>query len=558
MIASVMNDLTGHEPLLLDVAAERLSLQALQKQLEAGIAHQRKGELDKARSIYESILRAHPAQPDALNLLGTLHLQENNLPRAIELLGAAVRLRPSDPTILNNAGFALTLARRFEEAVECLERAVSIQPDFIQALNNLGRALRMAGRDADAIYCCERLIEKHPARAEGYLGLARVLHDQGKLDEAVRLIRRAMTLVPESAEAIASLVQAMHFDAPPDELDLLSSMAEQEGLSKADRKVIYYSLGKIYDDLGNTAEAFRFFKRANNCIEAEFNFDVASDLTDRIIATFDRDFFVARADYGSTSRRPIFIVGMPRSGTTLTEQIISSHPDVFGGGELEYMPRIAERLREYVVAPAKIVAFPESALTLTAEGAELLARKYLWRLRNHSTEAARVTDKLPHNFQYVGLIHLLFPKAAIIHCRRDPIDTCLSIYMQNFNDAHAYKKDLAGLGRYYKDYARLMAHWDDVLPTRMLTLDYEVLVADPEGQIRRILDYLDLPWSDECLKFHEKQGTVLTASRWQVRQPIYGRSAGKWRAYAKDLAPLIEALGYADAGGARPSEAQRP
>jgi len=527
-------------------AKQREFIEKLQALLERGIALQREGKTDDAKAIFKGILQTNPNQPDALNLLGVILASEGNMQEGIELLYRAVTLRPRDPVILNNVGHTFSKMYQFQKAIEFLQRAVAIHPRFIEALNNLAAAYRMAGRHEDAILCDETIIAEYPDRPSGYVGLARILHDMGKIKEAETYVRRAIDMAPDNPMSYGALAQTQKFKDEPPELKKMIEIAEpaKDESGGPLRRNLLFAIGKIYDDLGRYDEAFGYFKRANDAETAEFDLKKFESDVDELISVYSKEFFAQRKDYGCQSDRPIFIVGMPRSGTTLLEQILSSHPQVHGAGELEYVAQLTHRSPEFCeLHPAVKSVYPSNMVSLTKLGAEILARSYLWDVKRHSTEAARVTDKMPHNFLNVGFIALLFPKAKIIRSKRNAVDNCLSIYTQAFNEYHAYKKDLAALGRYYRTYDRIMRHWRETLPGRVLEVDYEDVVADQEGKSRELIDYLGLPWAPECLDFYKASRTVLTASRWQVRQPIYKRSVERWRHYGDNLKPLIDALG---------------
>ena len=302
-----------------------------------------------------------------------------------------------------------------------------------------------------------------------------------------------------------------------------------------------------YDDAGDYDVAFGHYKAGNDLKKAAslYQADATSTYVDRVIATFGTEFFARMDRAGSQPELPVFIVGMPRSGTTLVEQILASHPQVHGAGELDYMRQITQALPERL-APDSVggqQTFPECAAKIDTALAERIAEEHLQHLREHSASALRITDKTPSNFLRLGLIALLFPKARIIHCQRDPLDTCLSCYFLRFGQGQAFAYDLDDLGRYYRDYARLMEHWRRVLPSPLLEVPYEALVADQEGWSRRLIAFLGLDWDDRCLAFYRSERQVKTASVWQVRQPVYASSIGRWRRYAKHLGPLFAALG---------------
>ena len=261
---------------------------------------------------------------------------------------------------------------------------------------------------------------------------------------------------------------------------------------------------------------------------------------DKTCDLFTVPFFLERTEYGNSSERPVFIVGMPRSGTTLTEQILASHSKVKGAGELVDMQRIERRITE---TGRETDAYFNTLAGLSAEQSRGYADAYMDTLKRHSRAALRVVDKMPHNFELLGLIALLFPNARIVHCRRNPIDTCISCFTQNFTEAHGYNSSFSNLRLYYREYTKLMAHWAKVLPLQMFDLQYEQMVADQEATTRRLIEFLGLDWEDACINFHLTERAVSTPSRWQVRQPIYKSSVQRWRRFEPHLGPLKRSLG---------------
>ena len=289
----------------------------------------------------------------------------------------------------------------------------------------------------------------------------------------------------------------------------------------------------MFDDLERYDEAFPHFSKGNELDSRTTPFDprIHGILIDRLKRIFNKQFLSRRQGFGSESKRPIIIVGMPRSGTTLTEQVLASHPDVFGAGELRYIGVIADKLADHASGAAAYSGF---------------ANSYLDQIGALAPTAARIIDKNPLNFEYLGLIGRLLPSARVIHCRRDPRDVAVSCYFQNFTTGQEWSFDLADIGTYFKAYRRLMDHWEDVLPMPVMAIDYEDMVGDVEATARRIVDFVGLPWDPACLAFHTAERAVRTASQWQVRQPIYRRSAGRWRRHAQHLAPFLNAAGLGD------------
>jgi hypothetical protein len=274
--------------------------------------------------------------------------------------------------------------------------------------------------------------------------------------------------------------------------------------------------------------------------KAAYDLKAYKEFVDRMIATFDRAFFASRMGFGHASDIPVFVIGMPRSGTTLTEQILASHPRIWGAGERSDFGDI---LKEMQFDAIRSPNFPQSIRGVPAKSIREVGSRYVGSIGRGAGKALRVVNKMPHNFEYLGLIALALSKAKIIHCRRDPLDNCLSCFMQSFNESHAYNRDLETLGLYYRQYHRLMEHWKAVLPAKIFDLPYEDMVAQQETMSRALIEFVGLEWDDACLAFHDTERSVSTPSRWQVRQPIYKSSLKAWRAYEKHLAPLKEALG---------------
>jgi len=308
---------------------------------------------------------------------------------------------------------------------------------------------------------------------------------------------------------------------------LLAILRELDGprLKSDAVQSLHYAAGKVLNDLKRYAEAFHHFNKAKQAAGYKFDIDQYRRFVDLTIQTFTPDLFAARSSYGNPSEAPVFVVGMPRSGTTLVEQICGSHPDVHGAGELSKLRRVANAIGLQPTASD----FNKPITTVTEGLSKALAEEHLSYLRERAPTARRIIDKMPHNFELIGLLTLLFPKARIVHCRRDAIDNCVSCFVLPFSSAHSYNSDLRTLGVYYREYDRLMRHWNEVFPGRMFENRYEALVEDQEAQSRRLIDYLDLPWDDACLRFFDREGAVTTPSRWQVRQPIYKSSVKRWK-----------------------------
>jgi tetratricopeptide (TPR) repeat protein len=359
--------------------------------------------------------------------------------------------------------------------------------------------------------------------------LGEIQADRGRFDDAEQLFQRAIAIAPDQPEAWAGLVRYRKMQPDAGWLAAAQRLLSKP-ISVGQEINLRYALGKYFDDVQDFDNAFSSYRLANELKKRSApKYDAArlARRVDQIIALYDSDWLRGARGQGNESRRPVFIVGMPRSGTTLTEQILASHPDAFGCGELRFWH-------------AACVEY-EAALRATEGRASMpaAAEKYLSLLTNFSAAASRVVDKMPANFMNLGLIHAAFPHARILHMRRNPLDTGLSIYFQIFSNTHLYAHDLEDIAHYFTQYSRLMAHWRSTLPMgTVLEVPYEKLVSDPEPWIREIVQFVGLPWDPRCLDFHQTERTVITASNWQVRQRMSASAAGRWRNYEKYLGPL--------------------
>jgi tetratricopeptide (TPR) repeat protein len=515
-----------------------------------GAALLRLGRLEEAEVALREAVRLIPGNIVVRCTLGNaLHLLRK-LPEALDVMQETVRLSPTHPRAHHDYGAVLLTAGHTRLAVQHLREAVRLKPDFVPAQDNLGLGLRYLDRIDEAIPFFREAIRLDPTYVRAHINLAMAFESQGKMAEALTEFQEARRRDPFNAQAVfglSKLAAAGLFHFEEDDLQAIARRAAQENLSLEDRHPLHFALAAVFDRAGDYARAFEHY-RIGNQLRQELErrrgicFDPAEHdrLVDRIIHVFTPAYFERARSFGLDTERPVFIVGMMRSGTTLAEQILASHPDVHGAGELADLERLMATLDQRIgVADG----YPEAVKWLNASAARAVALEYDQGLQERSGAARRVVDKLPRNFLNLGVIATLFPKARIIHCRRDAVDTCLSTYFQNFagNVPHAW--DLGHLGRYYRAYQRLVAHWAYVLPVPVFELDYEQLTADQETTSRRLVAFCGLEWDERCLRFHETDRLVRTPSAMQVRQPLYRSAVGRWKNYEAFLQPLFEALG---------------
>lgn len=414
----------------------------------------------------------------------------------------------------------------------------------VEKLQSLAQGLRDAGESMQALRCLQRVIELDPGNVEARNTLGITLGNLGDLKGAEAAYREVLRINPDHVGALYNLSYLKRFNSADPLWSSFMTLAEQvDSLPHKDALVLHFALGKVWEDASDYERAFRHFAEGNRIKRAQVDYDEARQVqfVHNYMHYFDADFIASAAGAGLSDATPIFIVGMPRSGTTLVEQVLSSHPQVFGAGELELLWRCVRA--ELGVAEEYDDDLPVMLRARDTSTIRRIAESYCTLLKPLAPTAAHITNKLPGNTAMVGLMHMALPNARIVHCRRDPQDTCVSCFSKLFSKGHLFSYDLAELGRYYRLYEELMQHWRTVLPAgSMLELHYEDMVSDLEGQTRRLLDYCRLPWDDACLKFYEAARPVKTASLTQVRQPIYAGSVGRWKHYEKYLGPLSEAL----------------
>ncbi len=484
-------------------------LPGLTRLLAKAVEDHRAGRLTEAERGYTEVLALDPEHPDALHFLGVLTGMAGDHARSAALIERSLRRKPTAQAYLHlglsQIGMGQTIA-----AIGSLEAAIRIEPGHAQAHHHLGNALR----------------------------------DLGRREEAIAAYRAAIALKPDLAEAYSNLgLISTWEEGDPAAKELLALAGRAGALPVASRIHLNCALGKYYDDIGDPDRAFACWRDGASLKRQTLRYDAAQDerAMAAIAASFPPGDWATSLDRGDPSDLPIFILGMPRSGTTLVEQILASHPQIHGAGEIGLLRTVLEGLQ---IRPDLLL----SGAFKTGPFADELRRRgaeYVGRLRALDPQAARITNKLPNNFMLAGAIHLVLPRAAIVFCRRDLRDVCLSCYQTLFMQGHAWSYDLTELGRYAAAFARLMEHWRRVLPGRILDLDYEALVAEPEAQARRLVEHCGISWDERCLDFHRTGRAVRTASVGQVRQPIYRRSVGRWRRFERHLGPLLEALGDA-------------
>jgi len=571
-----------------------------------GLILLQQGKLTEAKRCFRTSIKLNGTNPIPHNGLGQLYQLQGDLPKSAAALREAVRINPQYAPAHNNLAIALRALNQLPESLQHARSAVEINPNAAEAWQNLGELLHAQADFEGALTALQHALQLKPM-AEIWCSLGALMEELNRRDAAQESYTRAMTLQPENLRALIRLgvvlsgkgeidaartrleaAVAMQSDHPVANAELANVLALQGQYQEAaehlkpllngrntrievalayanisahighhDRALalleqlagtklplasqdgLQFALAELYERSGQYERAFRHYQRAQTLRPLTNDLERHLKEMEANRTWFTRERLASLPHVTNASEQPLFIVGMPRSGTSPVEQILASHPEIYGAGELTTLWKTVQALP----AAGGGRPYPDSVQELTQVQLERHAAEYLDTLTALSPYALRVTDKLPHNFLHLGLIELLFPQARVIHCVRDPRDTCLSIYFHRFNSSHLYARDLRSLGRYYRAYEQLMAHWDQALSLPIFTLRYEDLVEDVEGMSRKLVTFCGLEWDERCLCFHTNERLVNTPSHAQVRQPIYRGSLQRWRKYEPWIGELQEGLG---------------
>jgi len=553
----------------------------LDEQLHKAFQLHQAGELRNAEVIYRRILAKSPKHIDANNLLGLLCIQTKRSGLAVKWIETALRedsdnaqahynlgmaykeldrlndaashfrrateLTPQNAEAHNALGSVLRAQGRPDQAVACYEKALALQPahagirrNFGCALNDLGVAKNRLGQSAEAIAHFRHAVQMSPNDPEALINLGISLEQTGCLEDAVASYKEAISAKPAFAGAHYHLAHLRNHHSSKAEISAMQMLFEKSDTSNSERILLAYGLGEALHKQEEYDRAFASFEAGHGLKKKTASFSLADQTRffELLQNVFGADFFKEHIGKGYDEKTPIFVIGMPRSGTSLTEQILASHSDVHGAGELPYVSELTKETARITASP-----FPKSMTTVSTRDLHTLGVAYIEKLRGQSEKALHITDTTPMNFLYAGLIASALPNARIVHCTRNPMDTCLSIFMHPLSNPHAYAHELEDLGAYYMLYDRLMEHWHDMMPGRIHNVIYETMVTDSESAIRGLLDYCELPFEEACLNFHQTDRVVRTPSAGQVRQPIYQDSIQRWKRYDKHLGPLKDIFG---------------
>ncbi len=527
-----------------------------------------------ARALGRRLVNVAPNNTQILALLGAIHGGSGEFKEAESCYGSLCRLEPNSFQHYCFYGLSLVMQGRLKEALAPFERMLQLHPEFAEGHMQMGCLQRDLGQLNSAITHLQRALRLSPTLLDAAVFLANILIFRGQMDEALGLCNQVLTKEPKHNHALASKALILEKQGQPDAawkclapivadntvtpsaaiiyaklaprytsvnhaISLLNTVLSSKSWAASQRQEMHFALGELNDKVGNYDSAFSHYRSANSLYPYQFDVAVTRKKSEKIIEVFSKKNLPTAHQTSREVPTPIFIVGMPRSGTSLVEQILASHPNVVAAGELEVMDDVERRAASIIGDQG---SYPECLGDASPVEMSTLANYYLDAITDIAKGAGFVTDKLPTNYERLGLIEKFFPNALIVHTMRHPLDTCLSCYFQNFANTHTYSSNLRTLGKVYRIYEMLMTHWHETLSIRILDVSYEALVNDPEKVVRTLLEFCNLPWDPRCLEFYKSTRYVNTASYDQVRRPIYQSSVGRWKHYESQLHELIEVL----------------
>lgn len=497
------------------------------------------GRWEEASRAYGHALSLQPDDVGTTIKLGNVYLAGQLFADAADLYERTLELLPDNAVLHRHLGAVLHRLGRTQKAIDSLRRAIELRPDYAKARIDLALVYRQLERTVEAMRQIQEAIHFMPDDVDAHISLALTLRQEGRMAYASRHLSQLLAIQPDCGAAYYHLSMIR---PPLDLIPRIRRLLDDPTLPEDDAIHCHFALGNVLDAHTASDLAFDHYRQANTRKRRSLVYDPRDNtrVFEKLLETYSKDFFERKRGLGCDSDLPVFIVGLPRSGTTLVEQILSSHGSIHGAGELESFAgvnhAIAHRFRSEKPAP-------DCMSLIDQETVDDFSTRYLDELRLRSPTAARVVDKLPGNFVRVGLIKTLFPNAYIVHCSRNPLDTCVSLYFHYFQ-ALTCSFDLRELGQYYLDYRRLMDHWEALFPDGIFEVRYEELVNDPERITKGLVDYVDLPWDGRCLEFYKNTRAIMSPSNIQVRHPVYKVSVDRWKRYEKHLGPLIEILGH--------------
>jgi len=527
-----------------DAFEQHFALSTQHPELVEAVKLLREGKLGKAERIVRELLKEYPVDVSAIRVLADIGIKVGQLKDAQHLLERCLELAPDFHAARHSYALVLMRLQKPEAALVQAEKLLAQEPNNPNFLTLKASILVRIGDHVEAISLYETVLKNYPNQARAQMSYGHTLKTVGRLDDSIEAYRKCIRLSPEVGEAYWSLANLKTFRFSDEDIGNMRQQVTAEGGDADDQAHLAFALGKALEDRGEYDESFHFYRRGNAIRRVEHRHNPRVNVLDSVrqVRTFAPGFFEQRKGWGCQSSEPIFIVGLPRAGSTLLEQILASHSQVEGTTELQDIIAISRQLggRSRENPSGK---YPEILDQMTADQFRELGESYLETTRIQRSGSPFFIDKMPNNFRHIGLIHLILPNSKIIDARRHPMGGCFSGFKQLFAHGQTFTYGLEDIGKYYRDYVRLMDHWDTVLPGRVHRVQYEEMVSDTEAQIRALLDYCGLEFEEQCLRFYETERAVRTPSSEQVRKPIYKEGLEQWRHFESHLGPLKEALG---------------
>ena len=509
-----------------------------------GNALSAQNKFNDAIKAYKNAIKSDPGNPDThYNLATTLHIQKN-LKEAADSYQKAIDINPQHANAFNGLGNLLTDMHNIGDAITFFQHAIKINPSYTDALLGLANAFNLIGETDQALNMFKQAINVEPNNKYTYKEMGSFYKNQGELNKAIEYYQKAIAIDLTYTEAHRLKANSKKHTEYDEDIHTMESLYNKKNLSNEQRVHICFGLRKAFEDIGEFEKSLDYTIEGNQLFRNSYEYSFKDDkmFFNNIKKVFSADFFDHYKnngkDIGNPDKTPIFVLGMPRSGTSLVEHILASHPQVFGAGELY---ELADLSKSNPDGPSK-KSFPENILEFNIENFNDTGTQYIKQIRRYASNSTYIVDKMPHNFLRIGLIKAILPNTKIIHCVRNPMDNCLSIFKNYFSGTHKYAYDMTELGQYYNLYKELMEYWETTLPGFIYNINYEQLVSDQETQTINLIEFCGLPWDDSCLQFHKNKRKVGTASDAQVRRPMYKDSVQLWKKYGARLEPLEKAL----------------
>ena len=502
------------------------------------------GRLGLAERQCRAFLKKNPTHTYAMSLLSEIANRLGYFDDAEFLLEKAVEFKPNDGDLRMQYAAILRKKQKFAKTMEQVNILCDQYPDNFIYQAQKASEIMQNGDHAQAIKMFDGILNKNPYNFSTHTSKGHAQKTLGETDKAIKSYQSAYQIKPDHGEAYFSLANLKTYSFNLDELNSMREQAKRVDLSLRDKSYFHFALAQACESIGEYEEAFFHLEKGNKIKndQSKYSIERMDAELQAQIDVCNEDFFKDLGNGGHSTKDPIFILGLPRAGSTLIEQILASHSIIDGTLELPNILSIAQSLRGDDIY-GKLGNYPKSMKSLSLEQRESFGKSFIEDTRMHRKDAPMFTDKMPNNFRHIGLIHLIMPNAKIIDARRYPLDCCFSMFKQLFAQGQEFSYGLAEAGSYYRSYVKLMDHWDKVLPNKILRVNNEDVIEDLEGQVKRMLDFLELPFEEECILFHETDRSVRTASSEQVRQPINKKGMGRWKPYAKNLRPLLESIG---------------